>query len=312
MKFSKLSPRIIVGILVIVIIFSVSLGFAHQPRLASYINSMDNPILVQNPEVSQAFYGQLEGNPAYYLVRSNSSFQLYINILVPDNPGAQLMSVEISNSSGRSLAKLDANTKWEPYFEKFGGDGYLKGPEFNQTMPAGDYYIKVFNAQNQGKYSLAIGDIETFPPSEALNAIFLLPILKAQIFEVPVFELFIQFIGLIMAIGSLMVICILLKKSKDSVAILVLTRKVYSSIKPLMLLGVGITSLMWILTYLKNTFNILGFIETLLLIVILLMHFNIHYKLKKLYSEKIPFKRIMVLLILWILFLFLRIVLIDS
>jgi hypothetical protein len=78
------------------------------------------------------------------------------------------------------------------------------------------------------------------------------------------------------------------------------------------LLGVGITSLMWILTYLKNTFNILGFIETLLLIVILSIHFSIHYKLKKLYSEKIPFKRIMVLLILWILFLFLRIVLIDS
>ena len=137
--------------------------------------------------------------------------------LVPDNPGSreQLMSVEILDSSGKTIALLDAkNSTWTPYFEEFGGDNYLKGPEFNQTAPAGTYYVKVFNDNNQGKYSLAIGDIETFPPDETIKTLILLPILKADIFQVPVAELFIQFLGLILAMGTFLVLYVLLIRSQ--------------------------------------------------------------------------------------------------
>ena len=315
MKFPKNSKWGILGILIIIIFLSISMVFAHQPRLASDTSSISNPIVVKNPEVSQAFYGNLNGSPAYYKIESNSSFRFYVNILVPDNPGSreQLMSVEILDSSGKTIALLDAkNSTWTPYFEEFGGDNYLKGPEFNQTTPAGTYYVKIFNDNNQGKYSLAIGDIETFPPDETIKTIILLPILKADIFQVPVAELFIQFLGLILAIGTFLVLYVLLIRSRKSNALLEITKTVYIAINPIMLIGVAITAIMWFLTYFKNTFNILGVIETLLLVVILILHLNLNSKLKKLSSEKIPTKLSTILLLLWILFLFLRIVLIQS
>jgi hypothetical protein len=315
MKFPKNSKWGILGILIIIIFLSISMVFAHQPRLVSDNSTISNPIVVKNPEISQAFYGQLNGNPAYYKIQSNETFRLYVNILVPDVPGSssKLMSVQITDSSGKTLALLDAkNSTWTPYFEEFGGDNYLKGPEFNQTEPAGTYYIKVFNDNNQGKYSLAIGDIESFPPGETLVTLFLLPLIKADIFQVPVAELFIQFLGLILAIGTFLVLYTLMIRSRKSNATLEVTKTVYGAVNPIMLIGVAITAVMWFLTYFKDTFNILGIIETLLLVIILLMHLNLNSKLKKLSSDKIPTKLSTILLLLWILFLFLRIVLIQS
>lgn len=312
MTFPKRSK---LGILIIVLFLSISMVFAHQPRLASDNTTITNPIVVKNPEISQAFYGQLNGNPAYYKIQSNKQFQLYANILVPDIAGAssQLMSVQITDSSGKSIGLLDAkNSTWTPYFEEFGGDYYLKGPEFNQTQPAGTYYIKVFNGNNQGRYSLAIGDIESFPPVETMSTLFLLPLIKADIFKVPVAELFIQFLGLIMAMGTFIVIYVLLIRSRKSIATLEIAKTVYRAINPIMLIGMAITAIMWILAYSKNTFNILGIIETIILILILLMHLNLNSKLNKLSSEKIPSKLSTALLLFWIVFLFLRMVLIQS
>lgn len=315
MKFPKHSKWGIMGIIIIILFLSITMVFAHQPRLASDTSTISNPIVVKNPEVSQAFYGKLNGNPAYYKIQSNSSFRLYANILVPDNPESrdQLISMEILDSSGKTIALFDAkNSTWTPYFEEFGGDNYLKGPEFNQTQPAGTYYVKLFNDNNQGKYSLAIGDIETFPPGESLNAIVLLPILKAEIFQVPVAELFIQFLGLILAIGTFIVLYVLIIQSRKSNSLLEITKTVYHTINPIMLIGVAITTIMWLLTYFKNTLNILGVIETLLLVIILIIHFNLNSKLKKISSDKIPAKLSTILLLLWVMFLFLRIVLIQS
>lgn len=314
MKFPKRSKLGIMGILIIVLFLSISMAFAHQPRLDSANSTIANPIVVKNPEISQAFYGQLNGNPAYFKIQNNKSFRLYTNILVPDIPGAsrQLMSLQITDSSGKTIGLLEAkNSTWTPYFEEFGGDYYLKGPEFNQTEPAGTYYIKVFNDNNQGRYSLAIGDIESFPPGETINTLFLLPLIKAELFKVPVAELFLQFLGLILAMGTFIVLYVFLIRSRKSIATLEVTKTVYSAIRPVMLIGVAITALMWILTYYKNTFNILGIIETILLIIILLMHWGLNSKLNKLSSAKIPSKFSTLLLVFWIVFLFLRIVLIQ-
>ncbi|MCK9150549.1 hypothetical protein [Methanobacterium alcaliphilum] len=305
----------LLGVIFLVIFLSFSLAAAHQPRLVSGNSSIENPVVVKNPEISQAFYGQLNGAPAYYEIKSNASFNLYVNILVPDNPGSgeQLMSVEILNSSQERIALLDReNSAWKPYFEEFGGDNYLKGGEYNQTQPAGTYYIKVFNENNAGKYSLAIGDIESFPADESLNAIILLPLLKAQIFQVPVAELFFQFIGLILAVGVFSVMCTFILKSRKSEETLELTKTYYNHLNPLMWIGIILTAIMWLFTYSKNPLNILGMIETLLLVVVVILHWNLNSKLKKLSPDKIPAKISTILIVFWIMFLFLRIVLIQS
>lgn len=81
---------------------------------------------------------------------------------------------------------MDGNKfQWEPFYEEFAGDEYLKGPEREQQVSAGDYTIRVSNINNQGKYSLAIGKIESFPADEILKTFVALPHLKTQFFNKP-------------------------------------------------------------------------------------------------------------------------------
>ncbi len=153
-------------ILLFVLFLSICAVSAHQPRLEVGVNSsLSNPIVVQNPEISQAFYGNLKGQPDYYKITSNKTFELFVNILVPQSPGISndFMSAQVTDSSGKTLALLGGNNSdWSPMFEEFGGDYYLQGPTFDQNVSAGTYYIKVFNANNNGKYSLAIGNMKHF------------------------------------------------------------------------------------------------------------------------------------------------------
>jgi hypothetical protein len=95
---------------------------------------------------------------------------------------------------------LDAKSaKWDIFFEKFAGDNYFNGPEFDRKVGAGSYLIKVYNPDNQGKYSLAIGQIEAFPPKEAIHAIVSLPKLKSFFHKSPLTAYF-NFIGIFVLI----------------------------------------------------------------------------------------------------------------
>ena len=55
--------------------------FAHLPRLEMTTNEV---IQVQNPEISQAFYGNLHGQPDIYEIKMDTGFLLYVSIVVPD------------------------------------------------------------------------------------------------------------------------------------------------------------------------------------------------------------------------------------
>ena len=58
---------------------------AHQPE---YVGS-NIKINVTNPEISKAYYGELNGQPAVYTIESQKEFKFYVNILVPDLIGEQ-------------------------------------------------------------------------------------------------------------------------------------------------------------------------------------------------------------------------------
>jgi hypothetical protein len=122
-----------------------------------------------------------------------------VSLVVPDIQGARKdFSIEIKSKD--TLIILDAKSaKWDVFFEKFAGDNYFNGPEFDKKVPAGTYMIKVTNPDNRGKYSLAIGKIEAFPPKEALNAILSLPKLKSFFQKSPLRAYF-NFIGLFIGI----------------------------------------------------------------------------------------------------------------
>lgn len=284
---------------------------AHQPRLdVGTAVTVENPIIVENPEISQAFYGQLNGKPVYYQIKSDKPFHLYINLLVPTSPGqgGEFVSAQVTDTSGNVVMFLNGtNSTWTPYFEEFGGDYYLKGPEATLQVPAGTYNIKIFNSQNQGKYSIAIGKIEAFPANEAITALFTLPLLKEQFFAKPLITLFIEFAGIILGLGSLMVLFILMIKSRKSEELTSLTRKIGAAVASVIWLGTIITTIVWVWVMYNNPLNILGLTNSLILIIILVLTWLVGSKTMKAKFGKLPLISTSLLVVLWWIFVFLAI-----
>ncbi len=301
-------------VFLLVLFFSISAVSAHQPRLETGTNvSMNNPIVVQNPEISQAFYSTLHGNPDYYKIQSDVPFKLFLNLLVPTSPGIQgdFVSAEVLDANGNVLLTLNGtNSTWTPMFEEFGGDNYLSGPEVTKQMPAGTYFVKVFNAENQGKYNIAIGDIESFPLDESIKAIVTIPLLKEQFFGKPVTKLFLEFLGLILALGSIMVLYVMLIKSRKSEELTELTLKVSGVLKPVIWLGILITAIVWFYVMYKDPLNIVGIVNSILLVILVVMNWYLGNKISNIKFGKLPLKSMTFFIVLWLVFVYLAIAII--
>lgn len=160
-------------VLLIIFILSINIVYAHQPRIV-----YGELTQIKNPGVSQAFYGILEGQPAYFQINSDKPFDLYVQILVPDVPDIKKdIIVEVNNVT------LDPNIEWKSFYEEYGRDYYYQGPEMEINVTSGTYKIKVSNPTNTGKYVLVIGREEKFPINEIVKTIITLPILKHNFFE---------------------------------------------------------------------------------------------------------------------------------
>lgn len=310
MKSGKISPSILI-VTMLVVFISISTVSAHQPRLETATNvSLNNPIIIENPEISQAFYSTLHGSPDYYKISSDVPFKFYLNLLVPQSPGIQgdFISAQVLDANGNILLTLNGtNSTWTPYFEEFGGDYYLKGPEVTEQLPAGTYFIKVFNAENQGKYNIAVGDTESFPADESLKALFTIPLLKEQFFGKPVNKLFIEFIGLILALGSTMVLYFMLIKARKSNEITQLTIKVHAMLKPVIWVGILVTAIVWFYVMYKNPSNIEGIVNSLIFIIILLLSWYTGKKMANIKLSKLPIFSMTLLVVLWWLFVYISI-----
>lgn len=301
-------------IIFIFLLVSIAMAAAHQPRLDTGANvSFANPIVILNPEISQAFYGELQGQPNYYKITSDKPFKFYLNLLVPASPGipSDYISAEVLDSSGKTIITINGtNSTWETYFEEFGGDYYLKGPEAMANLTAGTYYIKVFNSKNQGKYSIAVGEIESFPVDESLKALVTIPLMKEQFFGKPVTILFFEFLGIILALGTTMVLFVMLLKSRTSPELTELTAKISTVLKPLMWMGIALTTLVWLYVMYRNPTNIEGIVNTILLVILIILSWNIGNKLNKLEYGKIPLIRSIIWVVLWWIFVYLAIAII--
>jgi hypothetical protein len=201
-------------ILLALFLFMPNMAIAHQPRIVK-----GNFVEITNPEVSQAFYGELQGTPVEYRINLDRQFRLYVGILVPDIPNVRKdIAAEIyrvKNGAKETVKLLDGSTfEWTPFFEKFAGDNYFWGPEYKaddaqkgvslsgRLVANGEYHIKVFSPSNQGKYTLAVGDLEEFPLKEIVNCMTSIPQIKRVFFGEPLFKvLFTPFVW-----GSILVI----------------------------------------------------------------------------------------------------------
>lgn len=188
----------------------MSIAEAHQPRIVyNRENSQFNPIIVTDSETSKAYYGELKGKQDYYMIYSKKPFNLYINILSPyklEN-SQEDFSAEVRDYINRQVLLLDGTkSRWELFYEPFGRDYYMQGPEARKEVAAGIYYINVSNTNNQGKYALAIGEKETFPLNEIFKTFYTVPKIKKEFFGKPWYMGIINMVGLAMLITLIIII----------------------------------------------------------------------------------------------------------
>ncbi len=171
--------------------------FAHQPRLVGN----DTDIVVDQPEISKAYYGSLNGKSATYRIESTGPFRLYVNILVPDIEGIDKdVSVKILKQ-GTVISILDASEHdWTQFYEPFAGDHYFRGAQYVEEQDAGTYDIEVYSPDNSGRYVLAIGDREAFPLGELVRTYAVLPRLKSEFFGKSPFSAYFNVMGIFLAV----------------------------------------------------------------------------------------------------------------
>jgi len=213
--FGKFFLKLVLIFLLFITLFSVS--FAHQPRLVE-----KETTVIENPEISQAFYAELTGSPQNYTIQSDIPFKLYVGLLVPYLSDSDTDYIaKVTSDTGLNVF-LDGNSfEWEPFYEEFGGDDYLNGPEymddsFEDDYPHGVlvdpglYTIEVSSSDNRGKYVLVVGEIESFSFSEIVNTIKTLPKLKSDFFEKSAFTAFFNLIGLFLFIPVILLVIFLI------------------------------------------------------------------------------------------------------
>jgi hypothetical protein len=155
-------------------------AYAHQP----YLVADTGVTRVERPEVSRAFYGELSGEPAVYEITSPDSFELHVSILVPDEAGMPTdLSVTVTRGSD-TIALLEGPAHgWTRFYEPFGGDSYLMGPEQTLRVGPGTYLATVTRPGNEGRYVLAVGEREEFSLREIIRTVGLMPRLKRDFFH---------------------------------------------------------------------------------------------------------------------------------
>lgn len=202
--------RKIFFIFVLLFLFgSVSIVSAHQPRIIYY---QKGDVDIKNPEISRAFYDELQGHPRDYFINSDKSFDLYINLLVPEQAnrdGRYSAKVFLlSENKEQQITEISGDTfEWKEFYEEFGRDYYLKGPEFDKRVESGKYKIEVYSSDNKGKYVLAVGKKEVFDAKSILNIYWQLPLLKITFFKTSVLQFFLTPFGIagIGAIGAIFI-----------------------------------------------------------------------------------------------------------
>jgi hypothetical protein len=141
---------------------------AHVPLVVTQTDLHD-VVTIEDPDLSQAFYGLLQGFPHTYEFTVTQPMKLFVEVLVPDiesstNNVSSIIVREVERS-GRvtEIARLPAkDAAWESFFEPFGGDSYRRGPRFEAGIEPGKYRVEVHTPDNVEKYVLVVGKREEF------------------------------------------------------------------------------------------------------------------------------------------------------
>ena len=311
------NPKMALFILPFVFAFFLSFysAQASQFRLVSGLNihNENSSLLIPEPWVSKAYYGELNGKPDYYrFALQGNRTQIYFGIAAPYVPGSSTdIRVEVYDYKDHSVTQvilLDGSSfKWKPSYEPLAGEWYLLGPEVRENLTNVTYYIKVSSPSNHTKYALLIGEEGSFPSQETLNAYMLLPTIKQQFFSRHVYFSFFQILGIILAMGSIFAGSLIilgterlrLKSAAHS----------YMKIRYIAWLGFILTALTMFLELIQSPLNLLGMLRAgfFVLLLIFFLHANSRVARLENVENKVPGSlrlSMWISVILWIIFLF--------
>jgi len=180
-------------IVLIALIFVLSLRsnvLAHIPLDTSGPASKEEPIFVEDHQISWAAYNQLNRpeDVDYYSFNVNQGEEIYFSMVIPVieryknfKPDIALIGSGLdSEYAGYDSNYINSRLKLESdenviivrdykdnpdmFFEPFTRTSYWERQEFSISAPeTGTYYLAVFSeGQDQGKYTLAIGQKEVW------------------------------------------------------------------------------------------------------------------------------------------------------
>lgn len=192
---------------IFVLFLAAGIASAHQPDFVS----SKTRLAVREPEISKAYYGFLPNQPVMYVISSSAPFRLYVSLLVPDLPEiSKDISATVVYQDGSIVARLNGQeSDWVRWHEKFAGDEYWQGPEFQKDVAGGTYTVIVSSPDNNwDKYVLAIGERESFSLISWPETEKEIMTIKTQFFDKARYSIFEGRIGIVL-VGILAVIAIL-------------------------------------------------------------------------------------------------------
>jgi len=186
-----------------------AIASAHNPRFVREAKVIE----IKNPDISQAFYGWLDGQPALYRIKTDVPQKLYMQILVPDVPQVKTdleAGITYKTAEGYGHAELNGTSfAWKKWYEEYGGEWYLQGPDTHIDAAAGTNIIMLSNADNYGPYVFVVGDKESFPFDEMVKTVVLLLQLHQEFFLKPWYSTYFNKVGLYLSIPLLFLIVLI-------------------------------------------------------------------------------------------------------
>ncbi|MBI5467432.1 MAG: hypothetical protein HY975_04450 [Candidatus Kerfeldbacteria bacterium] len=181
-------PRIHRWIIAVGVSTAFAFGWSSPAMARQSVVVQTTPVIVQEPELSRAYYAHLRGQPAVYEVTVNEDLTFYASLLVPaTTPPPNDLQVEVLRTNELGAEILIAviqptATDWQPFRERLSGDNYWQGPSYRQDVGPGTYRLVVSSPTNTNTYVLAIGEQESWSASTFLGNLSVLPVIQSDIF----------------------------------------------------------------------------------------------------------------------------------
>ncbi len=166
-----------IAVIALAAVVAPSPALAHLPFIIR-----DSVTVVHDPLVSQAHYGELHGRPHLFVIPPEKRYRFYLQLVLPDLPGIDTALIAEVRFRDTMLLLRGDRSPWKRFFEPFGGDDYLTGPELTRETDD-TVWVTISRPTCTGAFAVAFGTAERWGPGEIVHTVGVLPTLKREFFK---------------------------------------------------------------------------------------------------------------------------------